>query len=88
MSVTLHNEQQQCSNDSHLGYYMIQEYNCAQHATAIFRMTDLQIDTEATKRSNTIRQYTYKIILWRIHVTILVIETQQYIPLVWLLAQR
>jgi len=59
-----------------------------QHATAIFGMTDLQIDTEATGRSNMIRQYTNNITLWHIHVTILVMKTQQYIPLVWLLAQR
>ena len=60
----------------------------SQHTTVIFGMTDLQIDTEATGRSNMIRQYTYNITLLRIHVTILVMETQQYFPLVRLLAHR
>ena len=58
----------------------------SQHATVIFGMTDLQIDTVATGRSNMIRQYTNNITLLGIHVTILVMETQQYVPLIRLLA--
>ena len=48
-------------------------------------LTYKQTDTEATGRRNMIRQYIYNITLWHIHVTLLLMEAQQYVPLVWLL---